>query len=92
MIEPQTSQPWDLTSAIDLFNRLSVSTSGTDFPPSNCTVNDEPSNTDGSARALGDFRPIWNYLGVDAEKTSTDFDVGSFESAPSSFTSGGLFF
>ncbi|APA13422.1 hypothetical protein sscle_11g081920 [Sclerotinia sclerotiorum 1980 UF-70] len=91
MIEPQTSQPWDLTSAIDLFNRLSVSTSGTDFPPSNCTVNDEPSNTDGSARALGDFRPIWNYLGVDAEKTSTDFDVGSFESAPSSFTSGGLF-
>ncbi|KAJ8061461.1 hypothetical protein OCU04_009279 [Sclerotinia nivalis] len=91
MIEPQTSQPWDLTSAIDLFNRLSTSSSGPDLPYSDCPVKDEPSNTDGSARALGDFRPIWNYLGVDAEKTSKGFDVGSFESAPYSFTSGGLF-
>ncbi|KAI9641324.1 hypothetical protein NHQ30_010126 [Ciborinia camelliae] len=97
MIEPHTSQqPWDLTSVIDL--HASLSTSNT--PPNSnrevsffeyCTPQNEPSTKDSSGSALGDFTPLWNYLGVDANTVRQELNVNSYESRPSSFASTGIF-
>ncbi|KAF5870676.1 uncharacterized protein Bfra_009223 [Botrytis fragariae] len=92
MTESHTSQPWDLTCAIELHNLLSASTLNSDLPYSYYFLpENEPSSTDRSARTLGDFTPIWDHLGVDATTTCQDPDAEPNESAPSSYTSEGLF-
>ncbi|TGO61317.1 hypothetical protein BCON_0028g00340 [Botryotinia convoluta] len=92
MTEYHTSQPWDLTCAIELHNLLSTSTLNSDLPYSYYFLpEDEPSLADRSARTLGDFTPIWDHLGVDATTTCQDPDAEPNESAPSSNTSEGLF-
>ncbi|KAF7945533.1 hypothetical protein EAE96_010300 [Botrytis aclada] len=92
MTESHTSQPWDLTCAIELHNLLSTSNSNSDLPYSYYFLpEDEPSLANRSARTLGDFTPIWNHLGVDATTTCKDPDAEQNESAPSSYTSEGLF-
>lgn len=96
MSDPHTSQPWDLISAIDLHHRLSTSSTSTLnhelLNLAYCPPKDEPSTTDRCASsALGDFTPIWNYLGVDANTTGQEFDAEPYESTPSSFASGGDF-
>ncbi|KAK6598651.1 cell wall glucanase [Botrytis cinerea] len=92
MTESHTSQPWDLSCAIELHNLLSASTLNSDLPYSYYFLpEDEPSFADRSARTLGDFTPIWDHLGVDATATCQDSDVEPNESAPSSYISEGLF-
>ncbi|TEY42032.1 hypothetical protein BOTCAL_0400g00080 [Botryotinia calthae] len=92
MTESHTSQPWDLSCAIELHNLLSTSTFNSDLPYSYYFLpEDEPSFADRSARTLGDFTPIWDHLGVDATTTCQDADAEPNESAPSSYTSEGLF-
>ncbi|THV45564.1 hypothetical protein BGAL_0474g00050 [Botrytis galanthina] len=92
MTESHTSQPWDLTCAIELHSLLSASTLNSDLPYSYYFLpEDEPSSADRSARTLGDFTPIWNHLGVDATTTCQDPDAEPNESAPSSYASEGLF-
>ncbi|ESZ94089.1 hypothetical protein SBOR_5509 [Sclerotinia borealis F-4128] len=96
MSELHTTLSWDLTPAIDLFHRLStpITPSVNDkfsiFDSQHFSPENDSTTADKCAVALGDFTPIWKFLGIDTSTICQDSDFDSYGSIPS-FASGGVF-